>query len=147
MIDLSEKSIRILTFGGKKEDWAMWSDKFLAKASMKGYDVILDGSTIIKDDEDSTLSETQREAQEEAQKLIKRAYNELILACTDKISFGIVKGAKTKLLPKGDAKEAWNCLKVWFEPNTGTELLTLNKSYISLELSDVKETPKNLSHN
>ena len=103
----------------------MWSNKFLAKASMKGYDIILDGSTIIKDDDSSTLSTTQKEALEEAQKLNKRAYNELILACTDKISFSIVKGTKTKLLPKGDAKEAWNCLKVWFEPNTRTELLTL----------------------
>ena len=142
MSDLNEKSIRILTFSGKKEDWTMWSDKFLAKASMKGYDVILDGSIIIKDDDPSTLSTTQKEAQEEAKKLNKRAYNELILACTDKISFGIVKGAKTKLLPKGDAKEAWNRLKVRFEPNTGTELLTLNKSYMSLELSDVKEDPE-----
>ena len=78
MSDLSEKSIRILTFSGKKEDWTMWSDKFLAKASMKGYDVILDGSTIIKDDDPSTLSTTQREAHEEAEKLNKRAYNELI---------------------------------------------------------------------
>ena len=63
-----------------EEDWTMWSDKFLAKASMKGYDVILDGSTIVKDDDSSTLSTAQREAQEEAQKLNKRAYNELILA-------------------------------------------------------------------
>ena len=42
MSDLSEKSIRILTFSGKKEDWTMLSDIFLAKASMKGYDLILE---------------------------------------------------------------------------------------------------------
>ena len=142
MSETTEKSIKILTFSGKKEDWTMWSDKFMAKASMKEYDGILDGSIIITDDDSTTMTTAQKETLEKAKKLNKTAYNELILACTDKISFGIVKGAKTKKLPKGDAKEAWNRLKVRFEPNTGTELLTLNKSYMSLELSDVKEDPE-----
>ncbi len=51
----------------------------------------------------------------------------MILACADKISFGVVKGTETNRLPKGDTKEEWNPLKVQFEPNTGPGLLTLKK--------------------
>ena len=103
MSELTEQAIRILTFSGKKEDWTMWSDNFISKASMEGYDGILDGSIIITDGDSMTQSTAQREAQEEAQTLNKKAYNELIPACTDKISFSIVKGAKMKKIPKGDA--------------------------------------------
>ena len=35
MSETTEKSIKILTFSGKKENWTMWSNKFMAKASMK----------------------------------------------------------------------------------------------------------------
>ena len=87
----NEKTIRILTFSGKKEDWMMWSDKFMAKAMMKGYNEILDGTMLVP--EDKTTKPTS--SKEEARKLNKLAFNKLILACTDKIAFGIVKNAKT----------------------------------------------------
>ena len=136
--DNTEKSIRILTFSGKKEDWMMWSDKFMAKAIMKGYDEVLDGTIIVPDDKTTNPTPSQVEAR----KLNKLAYNELILACTDKIAFGIVKNAKTNDLKKGDAKIAWERLKTRYEPNTGTELLALNKEYMSMELEDVKTDPE-----
>ena len=134
----SEKTIRILTFSGKKEDWMMWSDKFMAKAVMKGYDEVLDGTIIIPDDKTNKPTTDQ----EEARKMNKLAYNELILACTDKIAFGIVKNAKTEDLKRGDAKMAWERLKTRYEPNTGTELLALNKEYMSMELDDLKKDPE-----
>ena len=86
----NKKTIRILTFSGKKEDWMMWSDKFMAKAMMKGYDEILDGTLIVPDDKRTKPTASQKEAR----KLNKLESNELILACTDKIAFGIVKNAK-----------------------------------------------------
>ena len=141
--DNSEKAIRILTFSGKKEDWMMWSDKFMAKAMMKGYDEVLDGTVIVPDDKTSRPTTEQ----EEARKMNKLAYNELILACTDKIAFGIVKNAKTKDLKRGDAKLAWERLKTRYEPNTGTELLALNKEYMSMELSDLKQDPEDFITN
>ena len=134
----NEKAIRILTFSGKKEDWMMWSDKFMAKAMMKGYDEILDGTVLVPDDNTTNPSPSQ----EEARKQNKLAYNELILACTDKIAFGIVKNAKTENLKKGDAKLAWERLKTRYEPNTGTELLALNKEYMSMELDNLKKDPE-----
>ena len=80
--------------------------------------------------------------QVKANDLNKKAYNELVLSCNDKISFGIVKRSKTKAHPKGDAKEAWSKLKQRYEPNTGTKLLALHKEYMSLKLTDIEEDPE-----
>ena len=134
----NEKAIRILTFSGKKEDWVMWSDKFMAKSMMKGYNEVLDGTIIVP--EDKTTNPTT--SKKEAMKMNKMAYNKLILACTDKIAFGIVKNAKTEELKKGNAKLAWDRLKTRYKPNTGTELLALNKEYMSIELDNIKKDPE-----
>ncbi len=32
-----ETSIKVVTFSGKKKDWPMWEEKFLARASHRGY--------------------------------------------------------------------------------------------------------------
>ena len=67
----------------------------------------------------------------------------MILSCCDKLSCGIVKGAKNQVHPKGDATmEAWARLKQRYESKTGTEVLSLHKEYISLELNHVKEDPE-----
>ena len=96
----NKRAIRILTFSGKKEDWMMWSDKFMAKAMMKGSNEILDGTVLYPDDKTTKPTSSQ----EEAMNLNKLAYNELILACTDKIAFGIVKNTKTDNLKKGESR-------------------------------------------
>ena len=44
MSENDEKTIRILQFSGKEEDWRMWSAKFMAKAKMKGFHEILNGT-------------------------------------------------------------------------------------------------------
>lgn len=132
MSEEGEKAIRILQFSGKKDDWLMWADKFMAKATIRGYDDILNGKLLATGelDEDGTTKKLSA-GEVKANELNKKAYNELILSCSDKISFGIVKSSKTKHLPKGDAKEAWSNLKTRYEPNTGTELLALHKEYMS----------------
>jgi hypothetical protein len=37
----SETSIKMVIFSGKKKDWPMWEEKFLARASHRGYKHIL----------------------------------------------------------------------------------------------------------
>ena len=48
----SEKAIRVLPFSGKREEWNMWSKKFLARAKKLGYRHILKGD---KSDEEKRL--------------------------------------------------------------------------------------------
>ena len=87
----------------------MWADKLLARATIKEYDEILLG-TILTTGESSVNKEGNpndlSKAEKHANNLNKKAYNKLILSCSDKISFGTVKSAKNQVHPKGDAKEA-----------------------------------------
>ena len=69
----------------------------MAKANMRRYDEILSGTTMLAiGDEEGELNKEQIRANQ----LNKLAYNELVLSCNDKISFGIIKNAKTKTHPK-----------------------------------------------
>jgi len=67
--------------------------------------------------------------------LNKKAYNELVLSCSDEISFGIVESAKTNEIKHGDAKLAWDNLTQRYEPDTGAELIKLKREYNSLTMS------------
>ncbi len=44
LIKMTEDSIKIIKFSGKQEDYTYWAEKFLARASIKGYDEILEGT-------------------------------------------------------------------------------------------------------
>jgi hypothetical protein len=41
--DINEKSIRVISFSGKKSDWRVWSHKFLARANCLGYKDLFEG--------------------------------------------------------------------------------------------------------
>ena len=84
-----EKSIRILTFSGKDEDWDMWSKKFLAMAQRKKYKNVLTGKAAIPR-EDTVLTDDDEKKTREAN---EKAYSDLILSCTDEVSFGLIESA------------------------------------------------------
>ena len=54
MADNGEKAIRFLQFSGNNEDWLMWADKFMARASIRGYEEILVGSVLATGEQDET---------------------------------------------------------------------------------------------
>ena len=57
--DNADKTIAKFTFSGKKVDWAVWSEKFLARARRKDYKKVLKGSvTVPKDSETIDTSTT-----------------------------------------------------------------------------------------
>ena len=130
MSEHDEKTIRILQFSGKEEDWRMWSAKFMAKAKLRGYHEILDGTKNAPKDTVADLTETNKKLAI----LNDKAYNELVLSCIDETSFSIVDGAKTDDIKGGDAKTAWDQLKLRFEPDTGTELVRLMREYNSMHM-------------
>ncbi len=45
-----EASIKVIPFTGNKRDWPIWSEKFLARADIKGYRNILLGKVLVKND-------------------------------------------------------------------------------------------------
>jgi hypothetical protein len=63
-----EKSLKLIPFSGKSEDWRMWSRKFLARAVVKKYREILLGEVVVPfdingDEDEEAQLETQRYAQ------------------------------------------------------------------------------------
>ena len=97
-----ELSLQYLHFKGKKEDWEMWSAKFLSKVQKKKYQGILTGEVKVRFElEDNKMTEERA-----LEKLNKEAYNDLIASIEDKVSFSKVNQAKTNTLKGGCALTA-----------------------------------------
>ena len=130
--DEHEKSIRIITFSGKKEDWCIWEEKFLARARRKGYKKILKGTeTAPKDSE--TIDETTTELIR-LQEANENAYEDLILSINTKtkageVAFAIIKGCKTADYSDGNAFLAWTRLSDKFASKSTPSLLKLKKEF------------------
>lgn len=120
------KTIRIIPFSGKEEDWNRWSKTFLATATAKGYREVLKPA-----DEDADADED----------LNIQAYNDLILSCQEEISFGIIDESISETFPDGDARVAWKNLCVKFEPNTGAAKVQAKQEFHQLKLASADDDP------
>ena len=49
----------------------------------------------------------------------KRGYSDLILACSEPVSFNLVETAKSTQFPSGDSNIAWLALERKYEPRDG----------------------------
>ena len=100
----SERAIRVLPFSGKKEEWNMWSKKFLARAKKLGYRDILTGEKINDKEKRSGLNDN--------------AYSDLLLAMNCEVAFDYVDEAVSEEFPEGDVALAWTNLMQKFQPST-----------------------------
>ena len=73
MSENNKRSIRILPFNGKQENWSIWEEKFLARAKRKGYKNILLAKEVAP--KDSVAIDTSTSAGKEQMR--KRDANEL----------------------------------------------------------------------
>ena len=142
MSETKEKTIRIIPFSGKEDDWRMWSRKFLARARVQEYKDILTGTkkapaagTTI--DESTTVGKEQKKLQLANEK----AYNDLLLSCEEEVSFGAVDEAISTSFPDGDAHQAWNNLKARYESDTPSTKIQLKKEFNTSALTDTNTDP------
>ena len=127
---MNEKSIRIITFTGKRNDWRQWSKKFLAVAERREY------RTILQSDPDTlTLND------EEKKKKNSMAYNDLLLAMTDDVSFGLVDEATSANYPEGDARIAWGKLMQRYESQTNASRVKMMGQFTSSRLKKNHQDP------
>ena len=84
-------TIRVLPFSGKEEDWNRWSKTFLSMATSRGYREV--------------LTPTNENVLADADKNIN-AYSDLMLACQDDVTFGIIEESVSMDFPDGDARLA-----------------------------------------
>ena len=135
----SSKSV--VSYNGKKKDFATWEEKWLAKAKRKGYKEVVLGTVPIADhfdlmaDDDDAAKEVKMNIRE----LNEFAYSDLILSMdTDKsggkVAFNIVKRSKTREYPDGNVAVAWQGLKRKYAPNTAPSLRKLQKQLYGAKL-------------
>ena len=123
--DQEEKSIRVLTFSGKDEDWDMWSKKFLAMAQRKKYKNVLTGKTAIPK-EDAVLTD---DDEKKARQANEKAYSDLILSCTDEVRFGLIESPVTNDSLSGHCSLTWKGLNGEYDPDVGMALADLEKEF------------------
>ena len=90
------KSIKVIQFNNRKEDWTEFDLKLKAIADKRGYDEIQEGTRNVPRDTDTTCRA--ENAQSKAEN--KRGCRDLILATKD-TSVTMVANSKTDELPKG----------------------------------------------
>ena len=127
---MNEKLIQIITFTGKRNDWRQWSKKFLAVADRREYRMMLE-----KDQDALTLND------EDKKKKNTLAYNDLVLAMTDNVSFGLVDEAKSANYPGGDARLAWGKLTQRYESQTSASRVKLVGQFASSRLKKDHQDP------
>ena len=143
----TDKTITKFTFSGKKVDWPIWSEKFLARARRKEYKKILTGAEKAPDDTvvlDTTT--TRGKEMKKLRELNDTAYEDLILfidGSTDagRVAFSIVGGAKTSSFKDGDALMAWTGLSNKYESKTAPSRLHLKNQFSSAKLQNAKDDP------
>ena len=135
-VSSGETSIKVVTFSGRKKDWPMWEEKFLARASHRGYKMVLteDSVAIPKPDETGLTPE-----QEKVKKLNEKAYMDLILSMnTDQsggsVAFNIIKSTKKGDYKEGNARLAWKKLKKKYAPTTAPSLMRMSELYANANL-------------
>ena len=129
---MSEKSIRIVTFTGKRNDWRQWSKKFLAVAEKREYRSILE---VDPDKLDIKVDLDERK------KKNSLAYNDLLLAMTEDVSFGLVDEATSTTYPEGDAWIAWGKLMQRYESQTNASRVKLMGQFTSSKLKKNTQDP------
>ena len=124
--DETHRSIRVIEFSGKEEDWHKWSKRFLAMATARGYlDVLIPVDIMTKQDANQNTL----------------AYVDLTLACEEDVIFGIVDEATSTTFPRGDARIAWAGLKQRFEPDNGAMKVQMKSEFQQMKLLRAEDDP------
>ena len=110
----SFKTIRVLPFSGKEEDWNRKSKTFLSTATSRGY------WEVLKPTNEKVLADADKNI---------NAYRDLMLACQDDVTFGIIEESVSRDFPDGDARLEWKNLCDKFEPTTGAMKVRLKSEF------------------
>ena len=121
-----QKTIRIIVFSGKEEDSNQWLKTFMAMETARGMREVIN----------PILPEADQEANDN-----NKVYSDLLLACQEDVTFGIIEESTTEAFPDGDARLAWKRLNEKFEPKTGASKVQLKSEFQKMKLVDPDEDP------
>jgi len=133
--DLHDKSVKNVPFTGKRADYEKWSKRFLSYAEMKKVKKVLLG--LEKPPAASESLNLDDKNDQDLQRIWQAndlAFNMLMLAVDDPISFEAVSSGCMDSLPDGDAALAWEKLKIYMprSPLPRKRSSSLNSMHASL---------------
>jgi len=147
MSDYELKYSKVIEFTGKKEDWAVWETKFLARARRRGFKDVLTGKTAIPPESESIDPDTEDgKTKEKAKEQNVLGYEDLMLSIktdTDEgmITFQLIKNCVSDEYPDGNVMEAWKSLKNRFYSKTTTSKISLKREFQNMKM-DKNENPE-----
>jgi len=113
----------------------------MARAVLKGYKGILDGTTPAPKQSEvlSTTTDKEKIALRKANLL---AYSKLLMSMEEEVAFCEVETAGTTDLPKGSAQKAWDNLKAKYEANTGASYMMVKREFQASKLEPHDRNPE-----
>ncbi len=151
--DINEKSIRVISFSGKKSDWRVWSRKFLARANRLGYKDLLEGKVEVPKESEydaakiTTSPNDDEKYLVECWKLNERAFEDILLSIdgqtkSGRVAFNLVDNCTTTDQPDGNCKLAWDRLVHKYAPKTAPSFIKLKKDFANSKLKSVDADPE-----
>ena len=141
------KAIKVLKFIGKESEWDHWSEKFVALATARGFAGILLGTEKApradndidkkKSDGSYELTDAERKEKKRLRQANGNAYIHLQLSC-EELPYDLVSLAKTKDLPDGCTRDAWERLTSEYDLTEGEDKITLLSVFQQNQLEDVR---------
>ena len=141
------KAIMVMKFTGKESEWDHWSEKFVALARARGFAGILLGTEQApnadediyrkKSDGGYELTDEDRKEKKRLRQANGNAYINLQLSC-EELPYDLVSLAKTKELPDGCARDAWERLTSEYDLTEGEDKITLLSMFQQNQLEDVR---------
>ena len=133
-----DKAFKAIQFSGKKEDYMMWSAKFLSYAQVKGFKKVILGTEVPPKYDEDVDKDKEKQRIRKANDL---AYSMLHIAVKDDVSFGAVYSATTDNLPDGDAHKAWKNLETIFKPVSNANKHDLEQKFNQCSLTKDDKNP------
>ena len=126
-----DKVVWVLPFSRKREDWRMWSRKFLARVKIKGYKAVLMGTenppranAMLDPMDDSQATQIK------LRNINELAYSKLLLACQEEVCFGVINKDMTTDQPEGLASLVWANLTMRYKPRVLAMKIKLKQEFI-----------------
>ena len=142
-IVLERSTFKAETFSGKKKDWTKWSMKFKTRAHLIGYVKVMMGEYVIPpDDLDLDLTTSEGKMDHSVRAANQVAFNDLLSACMDDVSFGAVAQAVTEDLPYGDSSLAWTNLASRYEACTSANIVALKREFLNCKMENDMDDPE-----
>jgi hypothetical protein len=140
---LSDETLKIVKWSGKKADYALWANLFVGYCAVKDSREALLGLGTPIPTEAEVLDPTKSVDVPKiaARKANLKAYHLLTLYCQDPVSAMAFLQSKTTDLPSGDAPMAWKALERLYKPVTQDKKNKLKNDFKSSKLKTVDQNP------